>query len=332
MEENMLRKLSYDVKNKTKTVEPASKQWAGIQYEDNATHVEFDLSEVIAELVANGADADSMLFKINYNSGASGFDPSENLNLVDGKISRPIGIKSTQFGGEITITAEITVIDSDNNARADVYSFPVGAHFTPQPRDNTTEDVVVENISAAEKAAKEYSEKAEEQSAISKEYSELAKGYSEEALEALKDYEDLKNKVDNFEGNIDGKADKTYVDAELEKKASKTELEELRGEHYSSVSFLQTELATKPSQYQVDAQIQEATQGKADRLFGATGQYGGFEWDGTIMTAVTADTKPTKDSKKLITSGGVYEAIGDIETALDGIIAIQNNLIGGDAE
>ena len=41
---------------------------------------------------------------------------------------------------------------------------------------------------------------------------------------------------------------------------------------------------------------------------------------------------PIKDSKKLITSGGVYGVIGDIEIALDSIIAMQEVLIGGDAE
>ena len=305
MEENMLRELLYTVSEGTKTVTPSTKQWAGIQYEDNATNVVFDLSAIIDELVAKGVDTGSMLFKINYNSGASGFDPSENLLLDGGKISRPIGIKSTQFGGELTITAEITVIDSDNNARADVYSFPVIAHFTPQPRDNQTENIVVENISAAEKAAKEYSEKAEEQSAISKEYSELAKGYSEEALEALKDYEDLKNKVDSFEGNIDGKADKTYVDAELEKKASKTELEGLRGEHYTSISALSTEVGKKADKTYVD------------NTFVAEAVYYSF------VAGVNAQLGDKVDKTEF------EETIGDIETALDNIIAIQNNLIGG---
>ena len=43
------------------------------------------------------------------------------------------------------------------------------------------------------------------------------------------------------------------------------------------------------------------------------------------------DDTPTEGSNNPVSSGGVYTAIGDIETALDGIIAIQNSLIGGDA-
>ena len=115
-------------------------------------------------------------------------------------------------------------------------------------------------------------------------------------------------------------------------KADQTDLDDLRATHYSSVAFLQNELYTKPSQEQVDAQILEATQYKTDWIWGAEGQYGGFEIDGTTMSAISADTTPIKDSKKLITSGGVYTVMGDIETALDNIIAMQEGLIGGDAE
>ena len=43
------------------------------------------------------------------------------------------------------------------------------------------------------------------------------------------------------------------------------------------------------------------------------------------------DDTPTEGSNNPVSSGGVYTAIGNIETALDGIIAIQNELIGGDA-
>lgn len=48
-------------------------------------------------------------------------------------------------------------------------------------------------------------------------------------------------------------------------------------------------------------------------------------------TGIVIDEKPTEGSKNAVSSGGVYEAIGDIETALDAIIAIQEALIGGDS-
>lgn len=44
------------------------------------------------------------------------------------------------------------------------------------------------------------------------------------------------------------------------------------------------------------------------------------------------NSQPTEGSDNLITSGAVYNAMGNIENALDGIIAIQNTLMGGESE
>ena len=41
------------------------------------------------------------------------------------------------------------------------------------------------------------------------------------------------------------------------------------------------------------------------------------------------DWNPINGSTNPIASGGVYDIVGNIETALDGIIAIQESLIGG---
>lgn len=72
---------------------------------------------------------------------------------------------------------------------------------------------------------------------------------------------------------------------------------------------------------------------KQDKFSGYEGQYVGFSGiTSSNAEALTPDWLPQKDSDMLITSGGVYEAIGNIETVLDGIIAIQNALIGGDSE
>ena len=69
---------------------------------------------------------------------------------------------------------------------------------------------------------------------------------------------------------------------------------------------------------------------KQDKFLGYEGQYVGFRgMEGSDAEVMTPDWLPQKDSDYLITSGGVYDAIGDIETALDNIIVVQNNLIGG---
>ena len=70
---------------------------------------------------------------------------------------------------------------------------------------------------------------------------------------------------------------------------------------------------------------------KMDKVMGTDTQYAGFDGIAPQVRAITPDTKPTENSTKLITSGGVYSALGDVESALDSIIAMQEELIGGDA-
>lgn len=50
---------------------------------------------------------------------------------------------------------------------------------------------------------------------------------------------------------------------------------------------------------------------KADVVFGRKGQYMGFANDDEAASVMTPDTVPNENSKKLITSGGVYQAIKD---------------------
>ena len=172
----MLREIVYTVSENTKTVEPSAKQWAGIQYEDNATVVKFDLSSVIAKLPRG-----TKLYKINFNSSAAGFDPSENLTINNNILERKIGKKMTQYGGEITITAEITIADSNNNPTGEIYSYPVTVFFSKQERDPSSSGEVIANISTAEVVAKQSANEAKGYSNDSKSYNEQAKGYSETA-------------------------------------------------------------------------------------------------------------------------------------------------------
>lgn len=45
---------------------------------------------------------------------------------------------------------------------------------------------------------------------------------------------------------------------------------------------------------------------------------------------IFVDSEPYEGSENLITSGAVYNSLGDIETALDSILATQEALIGGE--
>jgi hypothetical protein len=320
-----------------------------MQYEDNATEIVFNLSSVIAELEGKGITKDRMLFKVNLNSFAAGYDPSENLTPdTQNQIKRLIPKKMTQYGGEIAAVAEITVIDAEENATGEIYSYPVTLVFTAQPRDAATENEVIVNISAAEEKARGYAEDAERFSADAEQSASDAKGYAEELKGAF-------DRFDEFETALNNKADKSEVEEALENKADKSELSEAvenlktlkmdkvmgsEGQYASfdgiSPKINPTSPDTAPTQNSnkliTSGAVYSALGKKLDIMQGFTIQYLGFNHNLDYLGLVQADVEPTKNSEKLITSGAVYTAVGNIESALDSIIAMQNELIGGDAE
>jgi hypothetical protein len=154
---NMLREILYTVSNDTKSISPSGKQWAGIQYEDNATEIVFEVSSVVSELVASGIAVENIYFKINFNSAASGYDPSLNLDFEKGSegklyVRRSISKRNTQFGGDLEVVMEISVLDNEGNATNDIYSYPVLVGFTNQHRDNIMGESVVKNLSELEES------------------------------------------------------------------------------------------------------------------------------------------------------------------------------------
>lgn len=202
---NMLREILYTVSKDTKSISPSGKQWAGMQYEDNATELIFDLSSVIAELEGNGITKDRMLFKVNLNSFAAGYDPSENLTPdTNNQIKRLIPKKITQYGGEITVTAEITVIDAEGNATGEIYSYPVIVSLTAQEKGNAAPNEVVPNISAAEKKAEGYANISRIQAEISMESAKNAFDYSQSSERASSDAEAAAMRAEASAEQLDG--------------------------------------------------------------------------------------------------------------------------------
>lgn len=146
----MIRTIKYTVSEDFKSITPASKQWGGIQYEDNATVVAFE--------IPNSA-GDDILWRIDLDSCSSGYEPSENLTVKNGEVSRPVPYKMTRYGGEIQVTLVGTTVNSDNEAERVICSIPAILYFTDVERHEEYEGKIVENISAAEKSAIEAAKK-----------------------------------------------------------------------------------------------------------------------------------------------------------------------------
>ena len=137
----MLRQVFIKIDGEARSSSPKTGQWAGMQYEDNATEVVFDLSAL------GVTDA---LYRIDFSSEVAGYHPGENLTPdTDGCISRAIPHYLTMYGGELTATAVITLVNSDGATDSEILSYPVSLHFTSVLRSEEGEAETYNSISAA---------------------------------------------------------------------------------------------------------------------------------------------------------------------------------------
>ena len=143
----MIRSIRYKITEDTKGIEPKTKQWAGMQYEDNATAIEFDISNLELEIYSA---------RIDFDSAAAGYHPSINLQISNsGIISRKIPKYITQYGGDLQVTAVITARDPMTREANDVcYSYPVMVYFTPVSKSEGGSEDVEGNISEMENAVR----------------------------------------------------------------------------------------------------------------------------------------------------------------------------------
>ena len=165
------------------------KQWGGMQLEDNITQVVYDISEIAA---------DNILWRIDFDSPAAGYDPSENLeeeeraNGFDTRkcVSRFIPYKMTRFGGEMQVTLVGTEINSQGEAVGVAYTVPFFVFFTEVDQHEIIEGEVAENVSAAEESALNAAQRAKFSADEAEQYAKDAKeaqGKTEEAQRTLEE-------------------------------------------------------------------------------------------------------------------------------------------------
>ena len=142
----MIREIRYKISKDTKSIEPKTRQWAGMQYEDNATEVVFDLSEL---------GLTNAIYRIDFNSSAAGYQPSANIFPESGLIRRSIPKYITQYGGEVQVTAVITLLDIAGDETGEALSYPVIIYFTAVEKSEEGSAKVEGNISEIEQSVKD---------------------------------------------------------------------------------------------------------------------------------------------------------------------------------
>lgn len=172
----MIRTITYTVTKDTRGITPNTIQWAGMQYEDCATEVIFDLSTLDRPQGYN--------YRIDFNSDGAGYHPSENLTSNNGKISRKIPKFITQYGGELQVTAVVT---SEKPTEV-IYSYPVKVRFTPVEKSQHGDETVEGNISMMEASVKDMTRRCEDASSDAARFAKSAendRALTEEARFAL---------------------------------------------------------------------------------------------------------------------------------------------------
>ncbi len=139
-----VRELKYTVG--ANNVTPNSIQNGGQQYEDNATTVIFNIdSDYLAKLKELNAN---LLYRIDFNSSAAGYDPSENLS--EDALERAVPYKFTCNGGNMTATLVVTATDENGTNTNTVLSQSVVIAFESVKRNEISQERVEQNLSAME--------------------------------------------------------------------------------------------------------------------------------------------------------------------------------------
>lgn len=150
----MKRKILIKVSGEARSLSPAERLWAGMQYEDNATEVVFDLSAI---------DTEKALYRIDFNSVTAGYFPGENLSPDSmPSIRRSIPKYLTQYGGELEAVAVITPLDNADEPTGEVLSYPVKLYFTEVSRGDEGGAEFIPPLSAMEEEVRRAVREADE--------------------------------------------------------------------------------------------------------------------------------------------------------------------------
>jgi hypothetical protein len=175
MEERlMIRSINYRVDEKS--IYPSNKQWFGMQYEDGATEIGFDVS--------NMPSYGDYLWRIDFDQVTAGYSAGISEKVTEGKISRLLPYDMTRFGGDVQITL-VGTLDGEI-----VYSIPVSGYLKAVQKSEPSEDKQAIDISSAEHSARQSAANAmdaAERAEISAEEAKKSEELTEDARRILEE-------------------------------------------------------------------------------------------------------------------------------------------------
>lgn len=103
---------------------------SGVQYEENATAVEYSVSDNLINRIKNEYSAQNVIFHIDFDSYVCGYDPSVIISRENGKVTRLIP-KAAAQGRECRVNLVILAVGGNGETLARISSPQSRIYFSP---------------------------------------------------------------------------------------------------------------------------------------------------------------------------------------------------------
>lgn len=160
-----IRKIVYTVN--INGISPAAVQRAGLQGEHNATTLEFNISQELAEALFEKSSKDKLVYRIEAHTGTGEKNSTlpEDVVISDGRIKEftlNYGLENwlTRGGGNISVYLIFSILAADETL-IDIYSYPARLKLESVPDGRYTDGQNYESVAKLSVAATEAAERAE---------------------------------------------------------------------------------------------------------------------------------------------------------------------------
>lgn len=208
-----VRKIEYCVD--TSGIQPAVKQFGGIQGEHRATELVFKIDKPLYDsLTAQGVDGAKLIYRFDGYDGQGGCSKSDIKDLTKENVSYLLEERLTRFGGIVKVVLVITLLKNDST-EMELFSFPALLQLKNLPEGTEVGGESHESMSVLAQVAKDSANVASNSAKVAveaREKTERARAALEGGTVWIFDGGDAEGNVD-LDG--DGKTDYNVADVKF---------------------------------------------------------------------------------------------------------------------
>lgn len=148
-----VRKIEFTVS--TDSIEPAVKQFAGVQGDHKATEVVFNIApELYRNLTTQATNGARLIYRFDGYDGEGGFKSSDTFELTETTVSYLLEEWLTRFGGVVKVVLVISILKNDLT-EMELFNFPALLQLKNRPEGVETDGENYESISTLAQVAKD---------------------------------------------------------------------------------------------------------------------------------------------------------------------------------